>query len=61
MKGSVDMKKINFNAAKLLPIAAVGLSILSTVLDNKRQANDRKALKAELKNEMLKELLADEN
>lgn len=55
------MKKINFNAAKLLPIAAVGLSILSTVLDNKRQANDRKALKAELKNEMLKELLADEN
>ena len=53
--------KIKFNAAKDLPVVAVVLSLASTLIDNKRQSADRNALKAELKDELLKDLLKNED
>ena len=49
------------NLAKILPAAIFGLGLLTTVLTNKNSAIEREMLKDELKEELLKELTADEN
>ena len=51
----IDMSK--FNASKLVPVALVGLGLLETVLSNKKQADERNALKAELRDEIMKEIV----
>ena len=53
--------KLKFNAAKALPVVAVVLTLASTLVDNKRQSADRKALKSELKDEIIKEMLTNES
>lgn len=48
--------KFKFDATKLLPVAVMLLGAAGTLLSNKVDANNRKAMKAELKEELLKEL-----
>lgn len=48
--------KIKFDATKILPITVTLLGVLGTVLSNKVDSDNRKAMKAELKEELLKEL-----
>lgn len=55
------MKKINIDSSKILPIAIFGLGILTSVLSNKNQANERNALKNELKEEIMKDLSSNNN
>ena len=51
----IDMSK--FNVSKLVPVALVGLGLLETVLSNKKQADERNALKNELRDEIMKEIV----
>lgn len=48
--------KFKFDANKVLPVAVTLLGLAGTLLSNKVDANNRKALKLELKDELLKEL-----
>lgn len=50
------MKKLKFDSTKALSITVTGLALLGTLLSNVVQSNDRKAMKNELKDELLKEL-----
>ena len=50
----MELKKIN--VAKVLPVVVTALGVVGTLLSNKVEANNRKELKAELKDELLKEL-----
>lgn len=47
--------------AKVLKVVGVGLAIAGTLVSNKIASNDQKALKGELKEELLKELTSDKN
>ena len=47
---------MKLDSAKILSISVTVLGVLGTILSNKVQANDRKAMKLELKNELLEEL-----
>lgn len=51
--------KPKFDTAKLLSIVATGLAVVGTILSAKVQENDRKAMKAELKEELLNEIAQD--
>lgn len=53
--------KIEFKPEKLLPIASTVLAVAGMVVSNAVQANEKKALKAELKEELMKDLLTDKN
>lgn len=53
--------KIKFNLAKGLTIATFLGGIALDILSKKAEANDRKAMKAELKDEIVKELLSKDN
>lgn len=48
--------KIKFDASKLLPVAVMLLGAAGTLLSNKVDSNNRKAMKAEIKEELIKEL-----
>lgn len=48
--------KIKMDSAKALSIAVTVLGVAGTLLSNKVQANDRKAMKEELKRELLDEI-----
>ena len=50
------MSKIKFDSAKVLSIAATALGVVGTLLSSKVQSNEMKAMKAELKEELLKEM-----
>ena len=55
------MKKIKMDSAKLISVAAGVLGLASMVVSNIKASNDQKSMKAELKEEVLKELLKDKN
>ena len=48
--------KFKFDATKLLPVVVMMLGAAGTLLSNKVDANNRKAMKSEIKEELLKEL-----
>lgn len=48
--------KFKMDMTKLLPVAVTMLGIAGTLLSSKVESNNRKALKSELKEELLKEL-----
>lgn len=48
--------KFKFDATKALSIAVTLLGVAGTILSNKVEADNRKAMKSELKEELLKEL-----
>lgn len=48
--------KFKFDGAKALSIGVTALEIIGTLLSTKVHDNERKAMKAELKEELLKEL-----
>lgn len=52
------MKKFNvkIDGAKVLSIGVTALGVVGTLLSSKVHANEQKALKAQLKEELLKEL-----
>ena len=50
--------KLKFNVAKGLGIATFVGGIVLDLLSKKAEANDRKTMKAELKDEIMKELLS---
>lgn len=50
MKNKIDMTKV-------LTIVASGLAIAGTLLSNKIDSNNRKAMKSELKDEIIKEII----
>lgn len=50
------MKKFKIDPAKALSVTVTALGVVGTLLASKVQANDRKAMKAELKDELLKDL-----
>lgn len=50
------MKKIKIDPAKALSVTVTALGVVGTLLASKVQSNDRKAMKAELKDELLKDL-----
>lgn len=62
-KGEILMKfpKIEFKPEKLLPVASAVLAVAGMVVSNAVQANEKKMLKAELKDELMKDLLSDKN
>ena len=53
--------KIKFDPKKLLPVASLVLGLAGTLISNKIQANERETMKAELKEELMKDLLNKEN
>ena len=53
--------KLKFNVAKGLGIATFVGGILLDLLSKKAEANDRSNMKAELKKEIMEELLSDKN
>lgn len=53
--------KIKINPAKVLPIAVTALGLASSLISNKVDANNRKTMKAELKDELLKEIMKEKN
>ena len=55
------MKKIKIDPAKAVSVLAGVLGVASMVVSNMKQANDQKVLKAELKEELLKDLLKEKN
>lgn len=59
----MQMKKFNIkiDPAKALSWGVTGLGIVLTLLSNKVDDNNRKALKDELKGELLKELSSDKS
>ena len=48
--------KIKIDSAKVLSIAVTVLGVAGTLLSSKVESNSRKAMKSELKEEILKEL-----
>ena len=50
------MKKFKIDPAKALSVTVTALGVVGTLLASKVQSNDRKAMKAELKDELLKDL-----
>ena len=54
------MKKLNlkFDGATLLNVGVTALGIVGTLLSTKVESNNRKTMKSELKEELLKELSA---
>lgn len=52
---------IKFDAKKLLPLASMGLGLLGMVVSNITDANNRNNMKAEIKEELAKELLNNKN
>lgn len=48
--------KFKFDSAKALSIGVTALGVIGTLLSTKVHDNERKAMKAELKEELLKEL-----
>lgn len=53
--------KFNFDQTKVLSIAVTALGVVGTLLSSKVDANSRKAMKTELKDEIVKELLNKNN
>ena len=51
--------KFKIDPAKLLSVTVTVLGVVGTLLASKVQSNDRKAMKAELKEELIKELTPD--
>ena len=50
------LEKFKLDPAKLLSVTVTVLGVVGTILSSKVQSNNQKALKAELKDELLKEL-----
>ena len=48
--------KIKFDPAKLLPAASILVGLAGMVIGNLNSANEKKILKAEIKDDVLKEL-----
>ncbi len=48
--------KFKMDMTKLLPVAVTLLGVAGTLLSNKVDSNNRKTMKAELKEELMKEL-----
>ena len=46
------MMKLKINAGKILPIVAVGLTLVSALIDNARQTAGTKAIKEEILKEL---------
>ena len=55
----MKIKEIKIDPAKVLSVTVTALGVAGTLLATKVQANERKAMKAELKDELMKELLAE--
>lgn len=57
----INIKKpnINLDAGKLLGVTITVLGVVTTILSNKADEYNRKAMKDELKTELLKELTSD--
>lgn len=51
--------KLKIDSTKALSLIVTALGVVGTLLASKVQSNDRKAMKAELKDELLKELTQD--
>lgn len=51
--------KFKIDPAKLLSVTVTALGVVGTLLASKVQSNERKAMKAELKEELIKELTPD--
>lgn len=51
--------KLKIDSTKALSLTVTALGVVGTLLASKVQSNDRKAMKAELKDELLKELTQD--
>ena len=51
--------KFKVDPAKLLSVTVTALGVVGTLLASKVQSNERKAMKAELKEELIKELTPD--
>ena len=51
--------KLKIDPTKALSLTVTALGVVGTLLASKVQSNDRKAMKAELKDELLKELTQD--
>jgi hypothetical protein len=62
-KEELIMKKLNlkFEPKMAMTIGLGLLSIAQAVLSTKKEANDRMALKAELKEDIMKDILKDQN
>jgi hypothetical protein len=50
------MKKFEIDPAKVLSVTVTVLGIAGTILSNKVDGNNRKKMKAEIKEELVKEL-----
>lgn len=48
--------KFKMDSAKALSIAVTALGIIGTILSNKVESDNRKSMKSELKEEIMKEL-----
>jgi hypothetical protein len=57
----MKIKNLEIKPEKLLPLASAVLGIAGMFVSNAIQANEKKALKAELKDEILKDLGPKEN
>ena len=55
----MKIKEIKIDPAKALSVTVTALGVVGTLLATKVQANERKAMKAELKDELRKELLTE--
>lgn len=51
--------KIKFDPAKILSVTVTVLGVAGTLLASKVDSNNRKAMKSELKDELIKELSKD--
>lgn len=53
--------KFKIDGAKVLSLAVTLLGVAGTLLSSQVEANNRKAMKAEIKEELTKELLKEKN
>ena len=53
--------KIKIDSAKVISVAAGVLGLASMVVSNIKASNDQKSMKAELKEEIMKDLLKEKN
>lgn len=53
--------KIKIDSAKVISVAAGVLGIASMLVSNIKASNDQKSMKAELKEEIMKDLLKEKN
>lgn len=53
------MKKLNIDAAKTLKIVSAVLGVAGMLISNKIQEHDLKATKAEIKQDVMKDLLSE--